>query len=262
MLAFGVAGHAAEHRLLRVCADPNNLPFSNQQEQGFENRIADIVASELGATVEYTWWSMRRGFVRNALNEGKCDVVMSMPADSDMVLATKPYYRSTYVFASRADRSLHVTSLNDDRLTKWKIGVHLVGNNLAPPASALAARGITSNIVPFSLFGALGQPNPPSKLIDAVVHGDVDIAILWGPFAGYFARVSRVPIDVVPVSPSSWRSLPFTFNISAAVRKSDESLRAELDNALDHQCAAIQAVLSEFAVPAPAEGQARCATSH
>src|SRR3954447_13110261 len=111
-LCFGLLAFAGSP-VLRVCSDPNNLPFSNEQQQGFENRIADLLARDLGARVEYTWWSMRRGFVRNALNEHKCDVLMGMPAESEMVLVTHPYYRSTYVFASRKDRNLHITSLND-----------------------------------------------------------------------------------------------------------------------------------------------------
>src|SRR3954447_22432673 len=169
--------------VLRVCSDPNNLPFSNEQQQGFENRVADLIAEDLGETVEYTWWSMRRGFVRNALNEHACDVVMSMPSDSDMVLPTKPYYRSTYVFASRKDRALHVQSLDDKRFSSWKIGVHLVGKDLAPPANMLAARGIVGNFVPFLMYGPADEPNPPAKLIDAVANQNVDIAIVWGPVA-------------------------------------------------------------------------------
>jgi mxaJ protein len=252
---------AAAERVLRVCADPNNLPFSNESQQGFENRIAELLARDLGAKVEYTWWSMRRGFVRNALNERLCDVLMGMPADSEMVLPTRPYYTSTYVFASRKDRRLKLSSLDDPRLGEWKIGVHLVGNDLAPPAHVIAARGITGNLIPYSLYAGYGEPNPPSKLVDAVANGEVDLAIIWGPFAGYFARAVQAPLDIVPVSPAQWRSLPFTFSISVAVRKGDEALRAELDSALEHQCAAIHAVLAEYGVPQPAEGERKCAKS-
>jgi mxaJ protein len=248
--------------VLRVCSDPNNLPFSNEQQQGFENRIADLIAHDLGETVEYTWWSMRRGFVRNALNEHACDVVMSITSDSDMVLTTNPYYRSTYVFASRKDRALHLQSLNDERFSKWKIGVHLVGKDLAPPANALAARGIAANFVPFLMYGPVGELNTPAKLIDAVANKQVDVAIVWGPLAGYFATKTSAALDVVPVKPERWGELPFTFNVSAGVRKGDTALQSQLNKALQHQCAAIQTVLTEYGVPQPAEGQIACANSH
>ncbi len=260
LFVFGLTA-LASGPVLRVCSDPNNLPFSNQQQQGFENRIADLIAQDLGEKVEYTWWSMRRGFVRNALNEHACDVVMSMPSDSDMVLATTPWYRSTYVFASRKDRALHVQSLDDKRFSTWKIGVHLVGKDLAPPANMLAARGIVGNFVPFLMYGPVDEPNPPAKLINAVADQQVDVAIVWGPVAGYFSKKLRVPLEVVPVKPERWGQLPFAFNISAGVRKGETALQTQLNQALEHQCAAIQAVLAEYGVPQPAEGQIVCAKS-
>jgi len=249
-------------RVLRVCADPNNLPFSNQAQQGFENRLAELLARDLGLNVTYSWWSMRKGFVRNALNEHVCDVLMSMPSDSDMVEVTRPYYRSTYVFVSRKDRDLAIRSLNDPQLAKLKIGVHLVGNDFAPPAHVLAARGITGNVVPFLLYGPYGEVNPPSKLIYAVADGDVDLAIVWGPFAGYFAQKAAVPLEIVQVSPEGWRTLPFTFSIALAVRKGDDALRAELDGALQHQCSAIEALLNQYGVPQVSGGRLPCASSH
>jgi len=262
ILVIAAANAVAAQRVLRVCADPNNLPFSNQQQQGFENRIADLLARDLGAVVEYTWWSMRRGFVRNALNAGVCDVIMAMPAESEMVLATRPYYKSTYVFASRKDDDLKLTSLNDSRFAEWRVGVQLAGNDFVPPAHALAARGITGTLIPFSLYGAEGEANPQAKIMEAVARGDVDVAIVWGPFAGYFAKKIGTPLEIVPVSPSSWRSMPFTFSIAAAVRKGDAELRDQLDGALQHQCTAIQAILSEYGLPQPADGRTECANSH
>jgi len=240
---------AANQPVLRVCADPNNLPFSNRDGQGFENKLAEVLAAHIGAKLEYTWWAQRKSFVKNSLNAGRCDVVLGLPALLDSVATTKPYYRSTYVFVSRRDRNLNLTSLSDPRLAQWKIGVHVVGDDLAPPAAALARRGITANVVGFSLFGPYGEANPPRKLIDAVANGEIDVAIVWGPFAGYFAKQESVPLDVAPVTPSTFLAVPFTFEIAAGVRKGDQTLRAELDNAIANDSGEIQRILADYGVP-------------
>ena len=207
MMLSGVG--LANARVLRVCADPNNLPFSNQAEQGFENRVAEVLARRLGATLEYTWWSERKGFIKNSLDAYRCDVVIGVPADLESVLTTKPYYRSTYVFASRKDRDLKLSSLSDPRLANWRIGMHIVGDDYAPPAQALARRGLSANLVGYSLFGPYGEPDPPSKLVTAVARGDIDVAIIWGPFAGYFAKQESVALDITPVSPEMFMAIPF-----------------------------------------------------
>src|SRR3954470_17570292 len=131
----------------RVCADPNNMPFSNEAGQGFENKLAELIAAKLGAKLEYIWWSQRKSFIKNSLDEGKCDALMGVPSALDSVSVTRPYYRSTYVFVSRRDRNLHITSLTDERLSQLRIGIHIVGDDYAPPAFALSRRGITQNIV-------------------------------------------------------------------------------------------------------------------
>ena len=127
-------------RVLRVCADPNNLPFSNESEEGFENRLAQLIAGELNARVSYTWWAQRRGFVRNTLNEGLCDVVMGVPGSFELTGVTRPYYRSTYVFLYRKDAGLSLRSLDDSVLRTLRIGVQIIGDDYAntPPAHALA----------------------------------------------------------------------------------------------------------------------------
>ena len=172
--------------LLRVCADPNNLPFSNDREQGFENAIARIVGAELHRSVRYTWWPQRRGFVRNTLNAGKCDVVLGVPAGYALTRNTRPYYRSTYVFVTRADRHA-VTSFDDPLLRTLRIGVPVAGDDYdnPPPVVALAVRGLYGNVHGFSLYGDYSQTAPPARLVDAVANDDVDVAIAWGPMAGY-----------------------------------------------------------------------------
>jgi mxaJ protein len=234
---------------LRVCADPNNLPFSNQQGQGFENKLAELVAANMNAKLEYTWWSERKSFAKKSLDAGACDVVMGIARGVEDVLTTRPYYRSSYVFVSRQDRKLQITSLGDSRLADLRIGIHVVGDDFAPPAFALAHRGISQNVLGYSLFGSYGEPNPPHKLIAAVENGEVDLAIVWGPFAGYFAQNSTAPLEIAPVKPAMFLGVPFAYDISAAVRQGNTALKWELDRILQTQSAAVQELLSRYAVP-------------
>jgi len=239
-------------RLLRVCADPNNLPFSNQRGEGFENRIASIIGHDLKLSVRYTWWPQRRGFVRNTLNAGRCDLILGIPAGFDAVAPTSPYYRSTYVFVTRRDRGLQIRSLDDSVLRGLRIGIHFAGEDYAnpPPAQALARRGLAANVVGYSLYGDYSKPDPPADLIRAVVRRDVDVAIAWGPLAGYFARRTRVPLELTPVRPSpDLPSLPFVFAIAAGVRRGDTELRDRVQGALDRHRIEIQHILESYGVP-------------
>jgi mxaJ protein len=259
LLLLGCGSGAKPARELRVCSDPNNLPFSNQRREGLENRIAELLAGELGATVRYTWWPQRRGFIRNTLAAGKCDVVMGTTTGADRVLTTRPYYRSSYVFIYRKDRHLNVRSLDDPALRKLRIGVQLVGDDYAntPPVHALSRRGIVGNLVGYSVFGDYSQENPPARIIDGVVAGDVDLAVAWGPLAGYFAKRSGVALEVIPVSPAiDPPALRFTFDISLAVRQGEEKLKQELEGVLDRKQAEIDRILTEYGVPliSPAAG--------
>jgi mxaJ protein len=251
----------AEPRVLRVCSDPNNLPFSNEAREGFENRLAEILAKDLNAKLEYTWWSERKSFVKNSLNEHRCDLLIGVPTSLDSVSVTKPYYRSTYVFVSRKDRGLGLSSLTDSRLDNLRIGIHVVGDDYAPPAHILARRGLSANIVGYSLFGKYGEPNPPARIVEAVVRGEVDTAIVWGPFAGYFAKKANAALEITPVSPAMFLAIPFTYDISAAVRKGDDALRTEIDDALARECRSIRALLSEYGIPRVEEGNPSCESS-
>jgi mxaJ protein len=254
LLGCGFGGKPA--RELRVCSDPNNLPFSNQRREGFENRLADLIGHELGARVQYTWWPQRRGFIRNTLAAHKCDLVMGITTGAERVLTTRPYYRSSYVFVYRQDRHLKIQSLNDPDLRKLRIGVQLIGDDYAntPPVHALSRRGIVGNLVGYSVFGDYSQENPPARIIDAVVARDVDLAIAWGPLAGYFAKHAPVPLAVVPVSPAvDPPMLRFTFDISLAVRPGEQAFKHELEAVLDRKQAAIDRILSDYGVPLAAQ---------
>jgi mxaJ protein len=237
---------------LRVCSDPNNLPFSNAKEAGFENRIAQLLAREMGTTLRYYWFAQRRGFVRNTLNAGKCDVIVGVPSSIEMALVTQPYYRSTYVFVSRRDRKISVSSLDDPRLRKLRIGVQIIGDDYAssPPAHALAKRGIVRNVVGYSVYGDYREDSPTRRIIDAVAGGEVDLSAVWGPTAGYFMRESSVSLVANPVTPQiDLPFLPFVFDISMAVRRGDNALRDKLDAIIANRRHEIDAILREYGVP-------------
>lgn len=258
VLLLALPALCADTQALRVCADPNNLPFSNEAREGFENHLAEMIARDMGAKLEYTWWSQRKSFVKNSLDAGRCDVLLGVPADLRSVEATRPYYRSTYVFVSRRDRGLHVSSLNDPELEKLRIGIQMVGDGYAPPAQVLARRNLSANIAGYSLFGKNGEANPPARIIKGVARGDIDIAIVWGPFAGFFARRQSSALDITPVSPAAYMGIPFAYEISAAVRAGDDQLRARIDDVLRRECSAIHTLLSKYGVPQMPEGGLPC----
>jgi mxaJ protein len=252
-LALVAASASASAGELRVCADPNNLPYSNRAGEGFENRIIELLARDLGATVRYTWWAQRRGNVRSTLDAGDCDVIPGIASGIERVGTTRPYYRSGYVFVIRDDRPLRdVTTLDDARLKDAKIGVQLVGDDGAnpPPAHALARRGIIDNVRGFTVYGDYADAAPQRAIVDAVAHGTIDIAIAWGPTAGYFAAQQKLPLRLTPVAPwldgPQW---PMQFDISVGVRKDDVALRRDLDRALERHRPEIAAILQRYAVP-------------
>jgi mxaJ protein len=245
-------GGTTHIKALRVCSDPNNLPFSNRQRQGFENRLAELIAEKLGAEkVTYTWWAQRRGFVRETLDAGKCDVIMGTPTETELALTTDPYYRSTYalVYPKTADYELH--SLSDPKLKRLKIGMHFVGDDYSnlPPGQVLADRGIVRNVVGYSIYGDYRQSNPPARLIEAVAKGDIDVAIAWGPIAGYFAERQPVALKVVPLPTPAGAIQSFQYPISLGVREDDEALRDKLNEILKRIQANIDALLRKYSVP-------------
>lgn len=250
-----VAANApAGARVLRVCADPNNMPFSNARGEGFENRVAEILAEDLGARVETTWWAQRRGFFRNTLDAGRCDVVVGVPVRFDRARTTRPFYRSVYVFASRADRHLRVESLDDPRLRTMRIGVPLAGDDGVnpPPERALARRGIVDGVVGYTLYGDYSRQTPAAELLDAAVRGDVDVAIVWGPLAGWYAKEHPGELSIAPIRPEADEDgTPFAFSLGVGVRRRDAALGQELDAALGRHAAEIDALLDEYGVPRP-----------
>ena len=247
---------------LRVCADPFDLPFSNDQEEGFENKIAHLVARDLNARVINYWWPSRRGVLRNSILGGFCDVMIQAPVGLDPVATTQPYYRSTYYFVYRPDRGLRIRSLDDTILKHLKIGVNIIGYDYTntPPAHALGARGIIGLVG----FGNFLNPDPkadhPDDIINAVAKDSIDVAIVWGPLAGYWVKRAAVPLTMVALPDSdAVSSMPFAFSMAMAVRHRDKELKAQLDSVIERRRSEITAILQEYAVPllalhAPATG--------
>jgi quinoprotein dehydrogenase-associated probable ABC transporter substrate-binding protein len=253
LAASAAAGpsRAASGRQLRVCADPNNLPFSNEHEEGLENFIARVVARDLHADLVYTWLPQRRGFVRNTLSAKRCDVMMEVPAGYGRTLSTQPYYRSTYVFVSRKDRGLAIRSLDDPALRGLRIGVQMVGDDYAntPPAHALGRRGLAKNVVGYTVYGDYSRPDPQAEIVHAVARGDIDVAIVWGPIAGYFAPRENVPLVLTPVSPQVDPPFRFSFDIAMGVRRGDAALQKELEQVIQRRRGEIDSILVRFGVP-------------
>jgi mxaJ protein len=252
LLACDRARAATASNELKVCADPNNLPFSNEHQEGFENKIAELIARDLNEKVRYTWWAQRRGFVRNTLNARECDVLIGVPSSFERASTTAPYYRSTYVFVTRRDRHLEIASFDDPILKRLTIGVQMIGDDFTntPPAHALSQRHIVSNVRGYSVYGDYRQPNPPARIIDAVARGDVDVAVAWGPLAGYFAQHQSIPLEITPVSPQiDLPFLPFVYDISMGVRRGDNALRERLNAIIAQRRAEIDEILKQYGVP-------------
>lgn len=207
---------------LRVCADPNDLPYSNARAEGFENRLALLIAGDLGLRVEFVWRDQRGGSARNTLTAGLCDALLGVRSGSGEGLeTTRPYYRSTYVFVTRAGAR---------RARAMKAPLRLVSDRPGPPSA--------------------GEPGPRAGLaIEAVDRGDVDVAVAWSPLAGWFARRARHPLALSPVPPPDG-PFPFAFDVSIGVRKEDAALRDKLDAALTRRAVEVRALLEEYGIPA------------
>jgi quinoprotein dehydrogenase-associated probable ABC transporter substrate-binding protein len=237
---------------LRVCADPNNMPFSNAHGDGFENRIATLVAQSLQRPLAYYWFPQRRGFVRNSLNAGQCDVVIGVPAQYGLLQPTRSYYRSSYAFVTRHDRHLRIDSFDAPSLKRLTIGIQISGDdyNNPPAAQALAVRHIIENVRGFPIYGDYSRPDPQREIVDAVADGRIDVAVVWGPLAGYYARREPVPLDVTPVAATGEGELStFAFDIAMGVRRDDQALRQALDGIISRRGADIRRILQAYGVP-------------
>ena len=228
------AGRRRRRGVLRVCADPNNLPFSDRSGEGFENHLAALLASDRGARLEYTWWAQRRGFLRNTLAASRCDVVMGMPLHAERVKTTQPYYRSSYVFVSRAGAGLDITSLDDPRLRQLRIGVQMIGDDASnsPPAHALERprhrpeRGRAtrySAITPGPARSRRSSMRSRTATWTSPSCGDRRPATSRAGGRCHWSYGRSHPSPTFP-------ALPFAFDIAMAVRPGDAASAAELDD--------------------------------
>jgi mxaJ protein len=238
---------ATPSHVLRVCGDPNNLPFSNDKLQGIENKIATVVAVDLGMTVAYTWWPHQRGVVKRVLNTGVCDVMLGIPKGYDLVLWTRPYYRTGYVIAYRKDHGIKVSSLDDPQMKTLKVGVQVN----TPPHDALGQRGIADNVVGYQLMfdSNFHAEDYPGKLVEDLISGTIDVGLVWGPIAGYFAAKKAAPLEIVLLEDRPESTDRFAFDISMGVKKGNTVLKDKLEQAIAHRHAEIEHILTEFGVP-------------
>lgn len=251
LLLVGLAASAQERTdapPLRVCADPDNLPFSHQDGSGFENRIAELLARELGRPLQYAWLPDRRGFVRKTLGERLCDVIVGVPARFERTLNTRPYYRSSYVLVDRAQPASPPVNWSDPRLRTLRLGVQLVGDDMAatPPGHALVMANLEHQVRGFPLAG---ETPSAQRAVQAIERGELDAAYLWGPQAGFFARRATVPMRVSRLAAPAGLSLPFEFAIAMGVRRGDEPLRDALDAVIARRLPEIRSILADHGVP-------------
>ncbi len=249
LLALSAGSIAFAARPLRICADPDNLPFSNRAAQGFDNRIAVLVAHDIGREAVFVWARSRRGFLREQFNKNACDVLMGVPEGMRAVATTVPYYRSTYVFVTLASQHLEITSFDDPHLNGRRIGLQVLEEDMAPPSVPLIRDGHAAQLVGFESFGTKG-----GDIVRAVSDGRIGVAVVWGPLAGYFAAEQRTPLNLRPVQPAVDRSgIPFAFSLTMAVHKNDPALRDALNASLERLRPRIGKILAAYHVPAVPE---------
>jgi mxaJ protein len=234
---------------LRICADPDNLPFSNRALQGFDNRIASLVAQEMGRAPVFVWARSRRGFLRERFNTGACDVLTGAPTGLRGVATTRPYYRSSYVFVTPRRSGLRLSSFSDPGLNGRRIGLQVLEEDLSPPSLPLIRNGHAAQLVGFESFGA-----STGDVVRAAADGRVGVAVVWGPLAGYFAAHDHLPLTLTPVSPAIDSSgIPFTYSIAFAVHQHDFALRDGINAALARLQPRIQKILAAYHVPLVAD---------
>ncbi len=230
---------------LRICADPDDLPFSNHLGQGIDNQIAILLAHDLGRTPVFVWTRSRRGFLREQFNRNRCDLLMGIPQGMKGVATTQPYYRSSYVFVTRRREHLEIASFADPRLNGRRIGLQILEENLSPPSIPLIRSGHAAQLVGFESFGTEAD-----SIVRAVASGRVGVAVVWGPTAGYFAATEHLPLALRPVTPAVDRSgIPFQYSIAMGVHKNDIALRDALNRSIARLQPQIARVLKQAHVP-------------
>ena len=230
---------------LRVCADPANLPFSNKEQAGFENKVAELLAGKLGVSVIYTWFPQATGFVRRTLRARKCDLIIGFAQGHELVQNTNHYYRSAYVLIYPESSDLKgVDSLSDPRLKDKKIGV-VAGT---PPATVMAINGLLGNARPFHLLVDRRHFSPAQQMIEEITSGKLDAGLLWGPIGGYYARQSKVPLAVIPLIKEQ-AGPRLAYRITMGVRPNERDWKRQLNRLIADNQDEINVILHDFGVP-------------
>ena len=229
---------------LRVCADPNNLPFSNEAGEGFENRIVQLIGKELGKEVRYTWYPQSTGFVRNTLKLRQCDLISGIATTSETVQNTNSYYHSAYSMVYRQSLGEPLTSFSDPRLKTLRLGI-IAGT---PPVDVLAVQGLLSNIKSYHLLADTRRHTPAKQAVLDVASGETDVAFIWGPIAGYYAKQSDEPLTVTPLLNEN-RRIRMNHRVSMAVRHNETDWKHTINAALARLQPQIDEILMEYGVP-------------
>jgi quinoprotein dehydrogenase-associated probable ABC transporter substrate-binding protein len=236
-------GETVDHTALRVCADANNLPFSNDKGEGFENKIAELLASDLGVPVRYTWFPDTIGFIRNTLGARRCDLVIGTVAGNDLLQNSNPYYRTTYVFIYRQDAPA-VTSMDDPKLQADSIGI-VAGT---PPVTLLAQKGLLGNLRSYQLLVDTRFQHPAEDLVHDVGAGKVDVGIVWGPIAGYYAKRETPPLVLAPLNAQKG-PVPLDFRITMGMRPNEPQWKLTINTLLRKRQKEIDKILLDYGVP-------------
>ncbi len=242
--AVAQTGELVDRSALEVCADPNNLPFSDEKREGFENKIAELIGAELGRRVDYVWFPQVIGFVRNTLRAHRCDLVMGTVAGDEMMQTTNPYYFTTYVMLWRSDKEFAFGGLDDPRLKTLRLGV-VAGT---PPSDLLVRYDLMSHTKPYALSVDTRFESPPHEMVQDVVAGTIDVGFLWGPIAGYYRKHDALPLTLVPLK-SEPGAPRMAYHIAMGVRANEPEWRRGINAAILKRQAEITAILSDYGVP-------------
>jgi quinoprotein dehydrogenase-associated probable ABC transporter substrate-binding protein len=231
--------------VFRACGDPRNMPFSNEKGEGFENKLAELMAAKLGKRLGYTYFPQATGFVRNTLGSHRCDVIMGFPQGDDLAQVTSPYYRTTYALVFKPGSGLEdVTALNDPKLRDKRIGI-VAGT---PPGTNMAINGLMAHAKPYPLMIDTRLDSSAQAMINDLASGDIDCGILWGPMAGYYAKQTTPPLRVTPLVKEAIGP-PLIYRIGMAVRQSDQQFKRTLSKLITENQAEINRLLVSYGVP-------------
>ena len=234
----------ANRSTLRVCADPNDLPFSDEKKEGFENKIAELIGAALGITAEYTWFPQIIGFARNTLQAYRCDLVMGTVAGDEIMQTTNPYYFTTYVMVYRSDKGVAINSMQDPRLARLRLGVV----SATPPSDLLVRHDLMAHAKPYPLTVDTRVESPTHRMVQDIVDGTIDIGFLWGPIAGYYQKHEKLPLTQVPLAdePGAAR---MKYHIAMGVRANEPEWRRKINTVILKQQPQITAILRDYGVP-------------